>query len=134
MRFNPIVLAILVGTFFSGVASADSKWSLKSLIPTSKESSTIQKKKPSVIKRVSASSKSLMTKTKNLVVPKWGPKKRKAKNSMIKRSWNKVKTDAGRVKKAMVSPLKKLVTPKEPEQPKTVNEFLALPRPEFGRR
>lgn len=141
MRFKTISLVTLLSvSSLSTSAHAESKWSLKKILPVSFEKkSSIDLPDPlgsppavSPMKKMSSGTRNFFAKTKKAIAPDWrmSGKKKKRTNSKMKQSLTRVGNSIKSVPKKMFAPLKNLGR-SEPKKPTTVNEFLSLPRPEY---
>ena len=141
MRFKTISLVTLLSvSFLCTSARAESKWSLKKILPVSFEKkSSVDLPDPigsppavSPMKKMTSGTRNLFSKTKKAITPDWrmGGKKKKGATSKMKQSLTRVGDSIKAVPKKMFAPLKNLGRT-EPKKPKTVNEFLSLPRPEY---
>ena len=149
MRSSRVLIAT-VGLMLMTQSStlAQSKWSLKNLLPGDKKvestslprpegRTSIGKQEPgnaftAPFKRMSDDTKRLLEKTKSLV-PSWvAPKpKRKTKESpnVVTSSFRKVNSELKVAHQKMMAPWRNFGKSPEPEKPRTVGQFLSQPRP-----
>ena len=129
---HPIWLAIVIVLSLQLDAFGESKWSIKRMIPGSKidARSKSQQTKPAVFRKVAGDSKTLLTKTRKAITPNWMKPKKSTKKPLVHRSWQGVRKTMSSAGKKVLAPFKKLGR-NEPEPPRTVSEFLALPKPKF---
>lgn len=138
MRFTRLaIFAIVLSLVASNAIRAESKWSLKSLIPGSGKKQEAPKglyaepKGPSVWQKMNNGTKSFFVKSKQMVpswlMPETQERVKKSENSFT-RSSNRIREELRTARRNIVAPWTR---PKETkEEPKTVSDFLALPKPE----
>ena len=138
MRFIRLaIVAMALSLFAISAVHAESKWSFKRLMPGADKESKAPKglygksSEPSVWKKMNNGTKSFFAKSKQMV-PSWlmpeTQTRAKKSESSLKRSTNRIKNELRTARRNIAAPWTR---PKEaPEAPKTVSDFLALPKPE----
>jgi hypothetical protein len=125
---------------------AQSNWSLKKLIPAKKKSSPEllpspegnalfreKSSQPSPLQKMTGGTKSFLAKSKQMVpswmLPKTQERTRKS-TTAAKDSYGRLKQEMRVAQKKITAPWKRIGQSKaETDEPRTVNDFLAQPRP-----
>lgn len=123
----------------SGRVQAESKWSFKKMVPAwgkkdAPPSGLYSKsKEPSMWTKMGNSSKRMVAKTKDAVpdwlMPETQSKVRKSSDA-VKTSADRVRDEARTARRNIFAPWNSSEQEEEKERPKTVPDFLALPKPE----
>jgi hypothetical protein len=123
----------------SGRVQAESKWSFKKMVPAWGKKDTppsglySKSKEPSMWTKVSSSSKRMVAKSKEAVpdwlMPETQGKVRKSSDA-VKSSAERVREEARTARRNIFAPWSSTEQEEEKERPKTVPDFLALPKPE----
>ena len=137
MKFTRLALFVLtVSMLTTDLAQAESKWSWKKLVPTIGKKEEAPRglyptaDEPSVLKKMTNGTKSMFAKTKQMVPPWLMPQTQ----DRVRRSGNGLKRSTERVREELRTARRNILAPwtkpaETAEPPKTVPDFLALPKP-----
>ncbi len=137
MRFARLAMVILAMSLISAdLASAESKWSFKKLMPSFGKKDEAprglypERKEPSVWRKMNNGTKAFFVKTKDMM-PSWLMPRTQDRVHRSALSLKKSDDDIrGEVRTARRNFLAPWAEPDEPKRPETVPDFLALPKPE----
>ena len=138
MKFTRLaIITVVLSVAIPAVGRAESKWSLKKLMPNfgKKESAPRglypSAETPSVWQKRNAGTKNLLAKTKQAVPPWLMPgtqeKVRKSSNGLTE-STGRIRRELRLARRNILKPWRE--KPTQVETPQTVSDFLALPKPE----
>ena len=137
MSFTRLAIAtVVLSVAIPAAAHAESKWSFKKLIPSIGKKDDMPRglfpasNEPSMWRKMNDGTKNLLAKSKK-VVPSWlmpqtQDRVRKSAGS-FKRSGAKIREELRTARRNILSPWSRPVD--KTDQPKTVSDFIALPKP-----